>query len=229
MTRSAILDVPKNGGSVAEQNRQALHGAGVVTVNVVGGPGCGKTTLLDQAIVRLTPKLRIGVIAGDLWTHRDIDRMSLHTKQVVQVNTWGAPCLDPSHVRDALHDLDLEQLDLLFIENVGSLTVPTTGQDLGQDATVTVFSVAAGDDKAQKHSDLVAAADAVVLNKIDLLPAIPFDLAAFRADVRRINPSAELMEISALSKRGLTPWLNWLLHWVSKKPSPCHDASHWFG
>jgi hydrogenase nickel incorporation protein HypB len=200
----------------------------VFAVSLVGGPGCGKTTLVDKTIERLTPHVRVGVIAGDLHTHRDADRIARHGTQVVQVNTGSSPCLDALDVRNALEHLDLKSLDLLFIENVGSLTVPETARELGQDATVIVFSVAAGDDKAQKHTDLIETADAVVLNKIDLFFAVPFDLPAFREDVRRANPSTELIELSAATGRGWNRWYEWLAQKVNKRRG-CDDASHWFG
>ena len=209
-------------------NREMLLDAGVFTISLVGGPGCGKTTLIDKTIEHLKRHIRVGVVAGDLHTHRDADRIARHGTQVVQVNTGRSPCLDALQVQNALEHLDLKSLDLVFIENVGSLTVPETGRDLGQDAQVTVFSVAAGDDKAQKHSDLIETADAVVLNKIDLLFAVPFDLAAFRGDVRGANPSTELIELSAATGRGLNRWCEWLVHKVTKQCG-CDDASHWFG
>lgn len=214
---------------VAEANRRTLAGAGVFCVSLLGGPGCGKTSLLDKTIERLAPGVRVAAVLGDLRTRRDADRLLRRTDQVVQVNTDGRPCLDPRDLRDALTRLDLARADLLFVENVGSLAAPADLRDLGQDATVTVFSVAAGDDKAQKHPDLIAASDAVVLNKTDLILAIPFDLAAFREDVRRIKPHAELFEVCALSGRGMVPWLNWLRRRVRKCRDGCDDASHWFG
>jgi hydrogenase nickel incorporation protein HypB len=214
--------------SPAEQNRRTLSDVGVIAVSLLGGPGCGKTTLIDRTIERLKPHVRVGVIAGDPRTRRDADRIARHSEQVVQVNTGDSPCLDATLVRGALGRLDLTSLDLLFIENVGSLTVPAVATDLGQDAIVTVFSVAAGDDKAQKHSDLVRAADAVLLNKTDLFFAAPFDQAAFRDDVRRANPSAELFEVSALSGHGMNAWFDWLVRRV-KHRNGCEDASHWFG
>jgi hydrogenase nickel incorporation protein HypB len=131
-------------------------------------------------------------------------------------------------VGKALGQLDLTSLDLVIIENVGTVTVPAEHLDLGQEVTVTVFSVAAGDDKARKHPDLVEASDAVVLNKIDLSLVVPFDLAAFRSDVRRINRRAEILETSALGGRGVDRWVEWVTRRMNK-PRGNDDASHWFG
>jgi hydrogenase nickel incorporation protein HypB len=217
------------GAEVAEANRRLLGDARVFCVSLVGGPGCGKTTLLEKTIERLSPDVRVAAVLGDPRTRRDADHILRRTRQVVQVNTDGRGCLDPKDVRDALATLDLAWTDLLFIENVGSLAAPADRHGLGQDTTVTVFSVAGGDDKAEKHADLVAASDVVVLNKTDLILSIPFDAAAFRDDVRRLNPDAESFEVSALTGRGMVSWLNWLRRRVRKCRRSVDDASHWFG
>lgn len=227
MNPAVSVQTPKSDTPVKEI-RSALHSAGVFAVNLIGGPGCGKTTLIDQTIDRLRPHVRVGVIAADLRTSRDANRIAAHGAQVVQVNTDEEPSLDAPQVLKVLNVLDLKSLDLLFIENVGSLTVPRAARQLGQDATVTVFSIAAGDDKAQKHQDLVETADAVVLNKIDLLFAVPFDVAAFREDVRQANTSTELIELSAATGLGMDRWCEWLARKVGKRCGG-DDASHWFG
>lgn len=209
---------------LGELNRANLRRANVFTVSVVGGPGCGKTSLIDKTVQGLTPGIHVGVIAGDMRSHRDADLVSRHSEQVVQVTTGDRPCLDAGHVRDALGHLDLRWIDLLLIENVGTLTAPAD-RNLGQDVTAVVFSVAAGDDKAEKHPDLVRAADVVLINKIDLRPAVPFDLEAFHSDVRRINPSAAVFELSPLYDRGMPAWLDWLKARVTKRGGSTGDAA----
>jgi hydrogenase nickel incorporation protein HypB len=174
------------------------------------------------------PKLCVAVIAGSPDETSAPERGTRPNRRVLHVNGGSAAWLDAATVGKALSQLNLASLDLLIIENVGTLTIPAEHQDLGQDVTVTVFSVAAGDDKARKHRDLIEAADAVLLNKIDLSLAVPFDLAAFRADVRRTNDQADLFEISALSGRGVDGWLDWLTRRMNK-PGRSDDASHWFG
>lgn len=211
--------------SFADLNRRTLKGAGVATVSVIGGPGCGKTSLIDATIETLMPEVHVGVIACDVASQLDADRMSRHSEQVAQVTTGEGGLLDSGHIRDAIRWLDLRWIDVLFIENVGTLVTPAPF-DLGQDVTVAMFSVAAGHDKAAKHPDLVRAADIVVLNKIDLLPSVPFDLDAFRADVSRLNPSARLFEMSALHGEGRQPWLDWVKARVTKRRD---QASIWFG
>ena len=210
---------------IATLNRDTLRGSNVLTVNVLGGPGCGKTSLIAATIDHLMPEVHAGVIACDIASHRDADRISTASEQVVQVNTGQGGVVEAGHIHDALRWLDLQWLDLLFIENVGTLALLGV-PDLGQDAAAVVFSVAAGDDKADRHPDLVRAADVVVLNKTDLLTAVPFNLPAFRSDVRRLNPNAELIEVSALRGDGVDRWVQWLKSRVTRGTP---KASHWFG
>lgn len=209
----------------SELNREALRESEIFTISVVGGPGCGKTTLIDATIQRLMPEVHVGVVACDLVSRRDADRMARHSHQVVQINTGEGHALDAGQVHEALASLDLSWIDLLFIENIGSLTGPTDN-DIGQDMTVAMFSVAAGDDKADKHPDLVRFADVILLNKIDLFGCAPFDVAAFTSDVHRLNGLAEVIEMSALHSRGTEQWLNWLRKRIKKEHQ---EASHWFG
>ena len=195
---------------VAHLNRDVLRQAGVLGVSVLGGPGCGKTSLIAATIAHLLPDLRAGVIACDVGSHRDADRFSCDTAQVVQVNTGEGGVVDATHIRDALRWLDLKAIDLLFIENVGTLTLSSV-PDLGQEATATVFSVAAGDDKADNHPDLVRAAVVIVLYKTVLLPSVRFELDAFQADVKRLKSSIPLFELSALKRDSLDQWAQWLM------------------
>jgi len=214
---------------IARINRDALREAGVLAVGIFGGPGCGKTSLISATIARLMPTVRVGVIACDVGSHRDADRIGRGSPHVVQVNTGlGGSVVEASHVHDALRWLDLPSLDLLLIENVGTLALPGI-PDVGQDASVTVFSVAAGDDKADKHPELVSGADLVVLNKTDLLASVPFDVGAFRGDVGRINPGVDLIELSAIKGDGLARWVAWLRGQVVVVGGENDKASHWFG
>jgi hydrogenase nickel incorporation protein HypB len=216
-----------DGNPIARLNRTALREAGVLAVTVLGGPGCGKTTLITRTIERLMPGVHVGVIACDIGSRRDADRIASVSEQVVQVNTCDAGgVVDAGHVRDALHWLDLKWLDLLLIEHVGTLAL-AGAPDVGQDATVTMFSVAAGDDKADKHPELVHGSDAVILNKIDLLASVPFESVAFRNDVQRIKPGVELIELSADKRDGLERWVKWLRSRVAAANTA--KASHWFG
>jgi hydrogenase nickel incorporation protein HypB len=212
-------------GLVAALNRQMLADNNVFSVCVSGTPGCGKTSLVEAAIKQLAPSIHVGVIACDIGTHLDADRITRRSEQVVQINTGAQPVPDAIQIHEALAALDLKTIDLLLVENIGSLVCGCT-LDLGLEANVIVFSVAAGHDKAQKHPELAQQCHVIVLNKIDLLYAVPFDLAAFRGDVRALNPTAELFELSALSGHGVDRWVDWLRQHVRKQEP---KTSHWFG
>jgi hydrogenase nickel incorporation protein HypB len=210
MQVSVVQNVLKLNDEIAAMNRQTLRQAGVMSIDLIGAPGCGKTALIERTIQGLDGKLRIGVIVGDLTTQRDADRMARWCDQVVQVNTGKGCHLEANHVREALGRIDLGKLDLLIIENVGNLICPV-GFDLGQDLKVGMFAVSGGDDKAAKHPYIVMEAAVLLLSKTDLLPYIPFDLELFRSDIRRINPNVPLLEFSTTTGQGFEAWLKWLL------------------
>lgn len=208
MQVKVIENVLKLNDEVAMLNRSTLRDAGVFTVDLIGGPGCGKTSLLEVTLRELAGTMRIGVIAGDLATTRDADRLAKWSQQVVQINTGKGCHLDANQVRQAIAQLDVNELDLLIVENVGNLICPV-GFDLGQDVKVGMFSLAEGDDKAAKHPYIVAQSSVLLLNKMDLLEHVPFNLNSFRNDVRSLNPDVQLLEISVM-RGDMSPWLNWL-------------------
>jgi hydrogenase nickel incorporation protein HypB len=214
MKVAVVENVLKLNDELAAVNRRTLREAGVFTIDLIGAPGCGKTTLLETTLQRLSD-LHVGVLCGDLATQRDADRINRYSDHVVQINTGKGCHLESHHVRHALEHLDLSQLDLLFIENVGNLICPV-GFDLGQDVKVGVFCVTGGDDKAAKHPYIVAEADLLLLTKVDLLPFVPFDLELFRRDVKRLNPKVELLEISPISGVGMDAWCDWLMRHAGK-------------
>jgi hydrogenase nickel incorporation protein HypB len=217
-----VENVLKLNDEVAALNREALHRHGVVTIDLMGSVGCGKTALLEATLRRLGDKLRIAVIAGDLTTTRDAQRLGALCPRVVQINTGRSCHLDANQVRQALARLDLSGLDLLVIENVGNLICPV-GFDLGQDFKVAMFAVSEGDDKPAKHPYMVTEATALVLNKTDLLPHVPFNMDQFRADVAHLHPRVPLLTVSAL--RGeIEPWLDWLRAAVATAKSPQKNA-----
>jgi hydrogenase nickel incorporation protein HypB len=209
MKVEVIENVLKLNDELAAMNRQLLKQAGVFTVNLIGAPGCGKTALLEKTIPALQPDVRCAVIVGDLATQRDADRMAKFCDQVIQVNTGKGCHLEAHHVKQAIAKLNLSQVDLLFIENVGNLICPV-GFDLGQDVKVGMFAVSDGDDKAAKHPYIVYEAGLLILGKIDLLRYVPFDQELFRADVRQLNPKVDLIELSITNGIGMEYWLTWL-------------------
>jgi hydrogenase nickel incorporation protein HypB len=194
---------------IAAALRTDFERRGIFAVDVIGAPGCGKTALLEATLRALGGRRRAAVLVGDLTTRRDADRLARWCDQVVQISTGQGCHLEAGQVRDALAQVDLGRVDVLFIENVGNLICPV-GFDLGQAAKVGIFSATEGDDKPGKHPYLVQTADLLLLNKIDLLPHLPFDRAAFEADVRLLNPKVPLFEVSAVSGEGLDAWLDWL-------------------
>ncbi|MHC4107672.1 MAG: hydrogenase nickel incorporation protein HypB [Planctomycetota bacterium] len=211
-----VQNVLKLNDEIAQLNRATLTEAGVCCVNLLGSPGCGKTTLLERTLAKLEQEFRIGVLTGDLTTTRDGERLSRYCRNVSQINTGGGCHLDANQVRQGINTLPIGELDLLVIENVGNLICPV-GFDLGQDVKVGMFSVTDGDDKAAKHPRLVLEAGLLMLNKCDLLPHVPFDIAGFKRDLLAIRADVPLLEVSAMTGEGLEEWCTWLSSFVSAR------------
>jgi hydrogenase nickel incorporation protein HypB len=195
--------------SIADATRTDLEGRRIRAIDLIGAPGSGKTALLEATLRAMQGRTRPAVLVGDLTTRRDGDRLARWCDQVVQISTGQGCHLEAHQVRDALRQIRLDAVDVLFIENVGNLICPV-GFDLGQAATVGLFSLTEGDDKAAKHPYLVETADLLLLNKIDLAPHLTFDRAAFEADVRLLNPGVPILGVSATTGEGLEAWLAWL-------------------
>jgi hydrogenase nickel incorporation protein HypB len=194
---------------IAEQNRKWLAGRNILALNITSSPGAGKTTLLEKTISELAPRRDISVIEGDQETLLDAERIRAAGAKAVQVNT-GAGChLDAEMVWRALETLDPAQGSLLFIENVGNLVCPALF-DLGEFSKLVVISVTEGTDKPLKYPHMFAAAGLVVVNKVDLLPYVDFDLEAFGKFVRSINPTAPILPISATTGDGTAAWYDWI-------------------
>lgn len=200
---------------IAAGNRERLDRAGCFAVNLMSSPGAGKTTLLERAIPLLRETVRVGVVEGDLYTDRDARRIAPLGVPVVQINTAGACHLDARMVAGALEALPLDEIDLLFIENVGNLVCPA-GFDLGEHARVAVLSVAEGGDKPAKYPALFRTAGAVVVNKIDLLDRSDFDLEDVAASLRQVNPEIALFQVSARTGAGVEVWCRWLTRLTGK-------------
>jgi hydrogenase nickel incorporation protein HypB len=193
----------------AHHNREHFAAAGLVAINLMGGPGCGKTALLE-ATARQLPGARLGALSGDLATERDAERLAAAGIRARAITTGSACHLDARLVHEALHHLPIADLDLLFIENVGNLVCPAI-YDLGQAANVVALSVTEGEDKPLKYPVMFRAADLVVLTKTDLLPALPgVSVAALRAHLAQVMPDPVVLEVSAASGAGLDAWLAWL-------------------
>ncbi len=206
-----VDNVLKLNDEIAQSNRAMLRASHVFCIDLLGGPGCGKTTLLEATLAKFANELRVGVCVGDLATTRDADRLDRHAVQAVQINTGRSCHLDANQVKQALTHLPLADLDLLIIENVGNLICPV-GFDLGQDVKVGMFSLTEGDDKAAKHPSIVTACDLMLLNKMDLAPHLTFDREQFRDEVGRLHPGLRLIELSSTDPNdaGFVHWLNWV-------------------
>ena len=194
---------------IAAANRTQLERRGIFSVDLIGAPGSGKTALLEATLQAMHGRRRPAVLVGDLATRRDGDRLARWCDQVVQISTGQGCHLEANQVRDAMAQIDLEAVDLLFIENVGNLICPV-GFDLGQTVKVGLFSLTEGEDKAAKHPYLVEEADLILLNKVDLQPYVTFDRSFFEADVRLLNPRVPILGVSATTGQGLEAWIAWL-------------------
>jgi hydrogenase nickel incorporation protein HypB len=194
---------------IAEQNRQWLAGRAILALNMTSSPGAGKTTLLERTIRELDDNRPVAVIEGDQETLLDAERIRAAGARAVQVNT-GAGChLDADMVHRALHALNPEPESLLFIENVGNLVCPALF-DLGEHSKVVVTSVTEGQDKPLKYPHMFAAAGLVLINKIDLVPYVNFDLETCLDFARSVNPGVEILQVSATSGDGLDAWYDWI-------------------
>lgn len=193
----------------AAENRGHFQSHGILTLNLVSSPGSGKTTLLERTLRDLQPRFHMAVIEGDQQTRNDAERIRATGCRAVQINTGKGCHLDAHMVGHALEDLgDLEH-GILFVENVGNLVCPALF-DLGETAKVVILSVTEGEDKPVKYPDMFHRAGLVLINKIDLLPYLTFDLERCLDYVRQVNPDAEILRLSATSGAGMEGWYGWL-------------------
>jgi hydrogenase nickel incorporation protein HypB len=196
--------------ALARDVRARLATSGVPAFNLVSSPGSGKTLLLERTLRDLGDELRIAVITGDVQTQNDADRIARWTNDLVQAVVTGGAChLDARQVTEALGALDLDALDLLFIENVGNLVCPASW-DLGETAKIVVLSVTEGEDKPLKYPKMFEQARYTVLNKVDLLPYVPFDMELATRYALQVNPALEFFRTSALTGEGLDGWYHFL-------------------
>jgi hydrogenase nickel incorporation protein HypB len=209
----------------ARHNRQHFAERGVVALNLMGSPGCGKTALLEATAGATDGRLRLGALSGDLETDRDAARLQAAGIPAASITTGSACHLDAEMVHRALHQLSWRgpwrDLDLLFIENVGNLVCPAV-YDLGQAANVVVLSVTEGEDKPVKYPVMFRKADLVVISKVDLLPHLPgLSLGALRDHLARVMPKPSVIEVSAVTGQGLGQWIEWL---ETRREVPLPDA-----
>lgn len=205
----AAQKILKANDQLAEENRRKFSAAGVFGVNIVGSPGCGKTTLLEALIARFGTSLAPAVIEGDIAGSIDAERIDALGVPVVQINTDGACHLDAQMVRAAAGAFELRGLDLLLIENVGNL-VCTAGFDLGEHLRIVLLSVPEGDDKIAKYPAIFRGSQALAITKIDLLPHFDFSVERVAADMKLLAPNAQIFELSAKTGAGVGEIAGWL-------------------
>jgi len=215
-----VTDVLKANDALAETNRRLFAERAILVVNLVSSPGSGKTAILERTLLDLTGDLEMAVIEGDIYTSRDAERIEQTGVPVVQINTGGGCHLDASMIQRGLQTLteevDIDRLQLLFVENVGNLVCPA-GFDLGEDFKVTVLSTTEGDDKPAKYPAMFKKSGAVLVNKIDLLDALGVSLEAIDRELAEVAPQAEIMHVSAKTGEGFGSWTRWLKSEVARK------------
>lgn len=193
----------------AAHNREHFTAAGVLTVNLMGSPGSGKTALLEATASTWKGSRRLAAMSGDLATDRDGDRLNAAGIPALSITTGSACHLDADLVHKALHDLPWRDVDLLFIENVGNLVCPAI-YDLGQEVNVVTLAVTEGEDKPLKYPVMFRKADLVLLTKVDLLPHLNVDVGAIEHALERTMPSCEMIPVSATTGEGVDRWIEWL-------------------
>lgn len=201
---------------LAEDNRLRLDNAAVYGINLMASPGAGKTSLIEHTIKGLIGQLSLAVVDGDIATSIDADRAAAAGAEAVQINTGGECHLDAVMLQGALNQLDLTRCDLLLVENVGNLICPAAFQ-LGTHQNVLIASIPEGDDKPYKYPTMYRGVDALVINKIDLLPYIDFDMEYFQRGVEVLNPGLVTFPISCTTGEGLDGWLAWLQDQVAEQ------------
>ncbi len=193
----------------AETIRTSLKEKGVKMYNFISSPGAGKTALFERTLEHMKDTLKIGIIEGDVSTDRDAQRLKQYDLPIVLINTEGGCHLDSNSIEKALEEFKLEEIKVLFVENVGNLVCPSNF-DLGETNKIAVVSTSEGDDKPIKYPMLFRDAKAVILNKMDIMPYTNFNYDAFCNDLRQVNPDVPLFETSCTNGDGLDQWYEWL-------------------
>ena len=223
MEIKVLRNVMEASDEIAMQIRNLLREKSVLAFNLIGSPGSGKTSLLEQTIEKLRTQLSLAVIEGDIATTRDAERIARFDVPVIQLHTDGECHLHVNLVFQSLSDLNLEDIDILFIENVGNMVCPVEF-DLGEFAKIGVLSVPEGDDKPLKYPLLFRKSDCIVLNKIDLLPYVDFDRGQFYSDIENIDANLKVIEVSCKTGEGIESWLDWI--YAAKQSAPHREDKH---
>jgi hydrogenase nickel incorporation protein HypB len=216
MKVAVVKNILEANQRIAAENRQAFDERGLLVINLMSSPGAGKTTLLEKTIQLLKGEWKVGVVEGDIQSTYDAERIGKTGAPVVQINTGGACHLDSNMVREALKTLELGNLNLLFIENVGNLVCPAEFQ-LGEHFKAMILSVAEGDDKPLKYPLMFQESRVLLINKIDLLPFCDCNVNLMEERARAINPSLQIFRVSCRTGEGLEGWISWLRGEMNKQ------------
>ena len=216
MKVAVVKNILEANQRIAAENRQAFDERGLLVINLMSSPGAGKTTLLERTIQLLKGEWKVGVVEGDIQSTYDAERIGKTGAPVVQINTGGACHLDSNMVREALKTLDLRNLNLLVIENVGNLVCPAEFQ-LGEHFKAMILSVAEGDDKPLKYPLMFQESRVLLINKIDLLPFCDCNVNLMEERARAINPSLQIFRVSCRTGEGLEGWISWLRGEMNKQ------------
>jgi len=215
MEIKVLRDILSANDQRAKENRALLDRHGILAINITASPGAGKTSLILETIRKLKAKTKIGVVEGDVSSTVDAETVGKEGIPVIQINTGGTCHLDATMLSNAFDNLPLQEIELLFIENVGNLICPASFA-LGEDRNVLIASVPEGDDKPYKYPVMFSKAHLVVLNKIDLLPHVDFDLQAFTTAVTGLNEGVQIFEVSCKTGQGIERWISWLENHLPK-------------
>lgn len=207
-------EILKENENQANENRKTF--SNTLVVNMIGSPGCGKTTILERTLEALSDEFRMAVVEGDIYTTKDANRIEKYGIPVIQVNTAGGCHLSAEITAKAASDLDLSQIDILFIENVGNLVCPAEF-DLGEDYKAAVLSTTEGEDKPAKYPLLFQKAGVALINKVDLLPYVNFDMDNAVHDIIGLNPEISVLKMTATTADGFNAWYDWLRNALKKK------------
>jgi hydrogenase nickel incorporation protein HypB len=201
---------------IAQRNREMLDQLGVYAINIMASPGAGKTSIILKTLDSLNGRLKLGVVEGDLATSIDAEKAMAAGLPAVQINTGGECHLDAVMLADALPALPLKDLNLVVVENVGNLVCPANFQ-IGTHINVLIASIPEGDDKPYKYPGMYRGVQVLIINKIDLLPYVPFDMDYFKKGVEVLNPGVAIFPVSCRTGEGMDTWVNWLVQKVNPK------------
>ena len=216
MEIKVIKNILGENDRIAAENQAMFQDKKVFVLNFMGSPGAGKTSVLEKTMERLKDKIKMAVIEGDLFTSKDAERIDKYGVPVIQINTAGGCHLDANMVQKTVKEMQLDELDLLVVENVGNLVCPAEFP-VGEDARAVVLSVTEGDDKPLKYPLMFKESEIALLNKVDLAPYCNFNMDSAKKDITSLHPGIEVLEVSCTKGQGIDEWCDWLLKKIAAK------------